>query len=228
MWHQCFGKFFCQYFIYSILLWANHFHGTWNWTSASPLKQITWLIFQSCSRIEVFSSFLSLPLAQTMNNSVTTVQYPSKLNHAKVIAMFKGGDETNPSNYCPISLLSLFNLLFQKVIYNRLKSYAKTNGHLYNGQYGFCENISTQHPIVKTFSLLSLWGDISFMFPASKSLSTIFAFYLGNKLICGNLMSILHAHGWSSSGPKMVTCEHGSKYSIHDKNDHTKKLIICH
>jgi len=130
-----------------------------------------------------------------MNNSVTTVQYPSKLNDAKVIAMFKGGDETNPSNYCPISLLSLFNHLFQKVMYNRLKSYAESNGHLYNGQYGFCENISTQHAIVKTFSLLSLWGDISIMFPASKSLSTIFAFYLGNKLIFGNLMSILNAHG---------------------------------
>lgn len=94
-----------------------------------------------------------------MNNSVTTVQYPSKLNHAKVIAMFKGGDETNPSNYCPISVLSLFNHLFQKVMYNRLKSYAESNDHLYNGQYGFCENISTQHAIVKTFSLLSL-GEI--------------------------------------------------------------------
>ena len=33
-------------------------------------------------------------------------------------------------------------------MYNRLKSYAESNGLLYNGQYGFCENMSTQHAIV--------------------------------------------------------------------------------
>ena len=67
------------------------------------------------------SSVLSQPLAQIMNISVITGQYPSKLKHAKVIPIFKGGDETDPSNYRPISLLSLFNRLFEKVMYNRLK-----------------------------------------------------------------------------------------------------------
>ena len=42
------------------------------------------------------SSELSLPLAQIMNISVTTGLYPSKLKHAKVIPIFKGGDETDP------------------------------------------------------------------------------------------------------------------------------------
>ena len=87
------------------------------------------------------SSVLSLPLAHIMNNSVLTGQYPSKLKHAKIIPIFKGGDETYPSNYHPISLLSLFNQLFEKVMYNRLKSYVELNGLLYNGQYGFCKNM---------------------------------------------------------------------------------------
>ena len=87
------------------------------------------------------SSILSLPLAHIMNNSVLTGQYPAKLKHAKVIPIFKSGDETDPSNYHPISLLSLFNRLFEKVMYNRLKSYIELNGLLYNGQYGFCENM---------------------------------------------------------------------------------------
>ena len=34
--------------------------------------------------LKSFSSVLSLPLAQIMNNSVLTGQYPSKLKHAKV------------------------------------------------------------------------------------------------------------------------------------------------
>ena len=79
-----------------------------------------------CSR-----GILSLPLAQIMNISVTIGQYPSKLKHAKIIPSFKGGDETDPSNYCLISLLSLFNRLFEKIMYNRLKSYIEQNGLLY-------------------------------------------------------------------------------------------------
>ena len=94
------------------------------------------------------SSVLSLPLAHIMNNSVLTGKYPSKLKHAKIIPIFKDGDETDPSNYRPISLLSLFNRLFEKVMYNRLKSYVELNGLLYNGQYGFRENMSTQHAIL--------------------------------------------------------------------------------
>ena len=68
------------------------------------------------------SSVLSLPLAHIMNNSVLTGQYPSKLKHAKVIPIFKGGDEMDPSNFRPTSLLSLFNWLLEKVMCNRLKS----------------------------------------------------------------------------------------------------------
>ena len=63
----------------------------------------------------------------------------------EVIPIFKGGDETDPSNYRPISLLPLFNRFFEKVMYNRLRSYVELNGLLYNGQYGFRENMSTQH-----------------------------------------------------------------------------------
>ena len=60
----------------------------------------------------------------------------------------KGGVETDPSNYSPISLLSLFNRLFEKIVYNGLKSYVEQNGLLYNGQYGFREKMSTQHAII--------------------------------------------------------------------------------
>ena len=91
------------------------------------------------------SNVLSRPLAHIMNNSVLTGQYPSKLKHAKVIPIYKGGDETDPSNYCPISLLLLFNQLFEKVMYNTLKSYVEFNGFLYFRQYGF---MSAQHAIL--------------------------------------------------------------------------------
>ena len=42
---------------------------------------------------------LSDILANIINLSVQTGDYPSKLKHAKIIPVFKTGDETEPGNY---------------------------------------------------------------------------------------------------------------------------------
>ena len=39
-------------------------------------------------------------------------------------------------------------------MYNRLKSSVEFNGLLYSGQYGFRENMSTQHVIVDIVNLI--------------------------------------------------------------------------
>ena len=41
-----------------------------------------------------------------MNQSIETGMFPSKLKHAKIIPIYKGGDELECVNYRPISLLS--------------------------------------------------------------------------------------------------------------------------
>ena len=51
-----------------------------------------------------------------MNTSVQTGVDPSKLKHAKVIPVYKTGDRTEPGNYRPISLLSVFNRLFKRLM----------------------------------------------------------------------------------------------------------------
>ena len=66
---------------------------------------------------------LSIPLAKLMNFSVISGEYPSKLKHAKVIPVFKDDDETDPTNYRPISLLSNYNRIFEKIMFNRLKAF---------------------------------------------------------------------------------------------------------
>jgi hypothetical protein len=57
---------------------------------------------------------LSKPLSDLINKSVENGIYPSKLKHAKIIPIYKKGDETDPTNYRPISLLSVFNRIFEK------------------------------------------------------------------------------------------------------------------
>ena len=66
-----------------------------------------------CSR-----HIISAPLATLRNNSVQRGIFPSKIKHAKIIPIFKDGDEAEPGNYRPISLLSVFNRLFEKIMYN--------------------------------------------------------------------------------------------------------------
>ena len=47
-------------------------------------------------------------------------------------------------NYRPISMLSSMSKLFEKVVYNQLFTYFQKNRLLYNGQYGFRMNHSTE------------------------------------------------------------------------------------
>ena len=50
-----------------------------------------------------------------INNSIELWTYPSKLKLAKVIPIFKSGDKSGPPNYRPISLLYIFNRIFEKI-----------------------------------------------------------------------------------------------------------------
>ena len=95
---------------------------------------------------------LSPLLAAMMNKSISTGIYPHLLKHAKVIPIYKSGDETDPCNYRPISLLSVFNRLFEKLMAKRLKSHCEKNGIFFTSQYGFRDKCSTQHAILDILS----------------------------------------------------------------------------
>ena len=91
---------------------------------------------------------ISIPLTEIFNQSVLTGVYPAKLKYAKVIPVYKGEDETLPENYRPISLLSIYNRLFEKILYRRLIKFIDKNDILYDLQYGFHNKHSTQHAIL--------------------------------------------------------------------------------
>ena len=62
--------------------------------------------------------------------------------------MYKGEDETLPESYRPISLLSIYNRLFEEILYRRLIKFIDKNDSLYDLQYGFCNKHSAQHAIL--------------------------------------------------------------------------------
>lgn len=70
------------------------------------------------------------------------------MKHAKVIPVYKTGDETEPGNYRPISLLSVFNRLFERLMNKRLTLFIEKDQILSQSQYGFRKNHCTQHAIL--------------------------------------------------------------------------------
>ena len=63
--------------------------------------------------------------------SIELGTFPSKLKMAKVILIFKSDDETDPINYRPISLLSCFNRIFEKLVFKRLKSFIDERNYMF-------------------------------------------------------------------------------------------------
>ena len=91
-----------------------------------------------------------------MNRSIESDIYPSKLKPTKVVPVLMSDDELDPNNYRPISLLSLFNRVFEKLMYNRLKSLIDKHNLLYQCQYGFREKCSTQLAVLDIVDRIQL------------------------------------------------------------------------
>jgi hypothetical protein len=49
--------------------------------------------------------------------------FPAWLKYAQIVPVFKKGDKEQPTNYRPISLLTSFSKIFEKVIYKRLDNH---------------------------------------------------------------------------------------------------------
>ena len=71
-----------------------------------------------------------------------------KLKIAKVIPIFKKGDASKNSNYRPISLLSIFSKIFEKLMHQRLYNFLEVHEILFQMQFGFRNGHSTDHALI--------------------------------------------------------------------------------
>ena len=78
------------------------------------------------------------------NQSICSGIFPSKLKCANFIPIFKDEDDTLPEHYGPISLLSIYHRIFEKLMYSRVTKFVKDCNIFYDQQYGFRSKHSTR------------------------------------------------------------------------------------
>lgn len=108
---------------------------------SSGLDQVPVTVIKKCIDI------IAPTLTHIFNASIHKAIFPDKLKISKIIPLFKKGDTLDINNYRPISLLSVFSKIFEKIIFVRLTSFLEKECLLSNNQNGFRKYRSTINTI---------------------------------------------------------------------------------
>ena len=96
--------------------------------------------------------YIISPLTYICNATLNHGLFPDRLKYASVIPIHKKGDLQKINNYRPISLLTIFSKVFEKMIYAKLYEHLRVNNILTPNQFGFRTDYSTEQAI---FSLIN-------------------------------------------------------------------------
>ena len=108
------------------------------------------------------------PITYLVNLSIRPGTFPNEIKFARVIPIFKYGNEQLINNYRPISVMPFFSKIYEKVMANFLIHFLDAIGILSNFQFGFGH--TSKHRT--THAIITLTEKIS------KALDT-------GKIVCG-------------------------------------------
>jgi hypothetical protein len=94
--------------------------------------------------IKKCGQYLRKPFVHIFNLSFQSGTFPDMLKLSKIIPIPKSGDVRDMSNYRPISILSVFSKILEKIMCKRLNSFIGKNCILSNVQFGFRQGKSTE------------------------------------------------------------------------------------
>ena len=97
---------------------------------------------------------LCVPVHAIVENSLKTGEVPERWKEANVVAIFKGGNREDPSNYRPVSLLSVLLKICESTIQDVWWKFMNGKCVICRNQYGFVSGRST------TTNMLSFYGRI--------------------------------------------------------------------
>ena len=79
-----------------------------------------------------------------INQCIKHGVFPDSLKIARVSVIHKKAEKNRFENYKPISILPVLSKIFERILHNQLTFYFTENNLLYNSQYGFRKNFSTE------------------------------------------------------------------------------------
>ena len=86
---------------------------------------------------------------QIYNQWIETGIVPNTLKVSQVTPVYKNGDATDPANYRPISTLSSFSKVFEKLIYNHLYTFLEKYGIFVLVSIWFRKGYSTEQAVLE-------------------------------------------------------------------------------
>ena len=104
--------------------------------------------------VKLAGPLISEPFSVLVNHSITLGIFPEVLKVAKVVPVYKSGSRHNPTNFRPISLLSCFAKIFEKLQFKRLTIFIRQHSIIAPTQYGFRPGLSTMHAVTDVLTLV--------------------------------------------------------------------------
>ena len=104
--------------------------------------------------LKISNNYFSDLLTDIINLSFKTGIFPDLCKLSKIIPLFKKDDPMLCVNYRPISLLSIYSKIFEKLIYGRMYSFLNNNNVIYEKQFGFRAKHSVNHALISTTELI--------------------------------------------------------------------------
>ena len=99
--------------------------------------------------IKIASEQLSVPFTFIYNKSITLGVVPDIFKISRVTPIYKNGNITDPNNYRPISILSPFSKVLEKIVHDQMLLFLEKHKILFPFQFGFRKGYSTEQAILE-------------------------------------------------------------------------------
>jgi len=111
---------------------------------------------------------ISVPLARLFTLSLSKGRFPKMWKLAGVVPIPKSSSKHNPSNYRPVSLLSVVSKLLERIVHSLLWEHLLTHAPISDKQWGFQKGKSTTTALLYAthdwFTLLDQQKDVMCIF----------------------------------------------------------------
>ena len=100
--------------------------------------------------LKKFAEKFAPPLTQIINASMSSGIVPDVFKRTRTIPIHKSKSKTDINNYRPISLVSSFSKLLERIVKSRLMSFLVSSNFFYTHQYGFLPKSGTANAVFDT------------------------------------------------------------------------------